>query len=138
MLDAVLARARVLLVEDEYLLADELARAFRRAGAEVVGPASTLAQGLALAASLRRLDVAVLDVNLGGEAVYPLADKLARRAVPFLFATGYDAPAIDPRYARVPRVEKPHTAADVLHAARDLVAAARRSPGAVVRRPSQP
>lgn len=133
MLDAVLARACVLLVEDEYLLADQIARAFRRAGAEVVGPASTLAQGLALVGSLRRLDVAVLDVNLGGEAVYPLADELARREVPFLFATGYDAPVIDPRYARVPRVEKPHTAADVLHAARGLVAAARRSPGAVAR-----
>jgi two-component SAPR family response regulator len=53
------------------------------------------------------VDAAVLDVNLGGELVYPVAETLARRGVPFIFVTGYGAESIDARFARVPVLQKP-------------------------------
>jgi hypothetical protein len=54
-----------------------------------------------------RVDAAVLDVNLGGELIYPLADVLAADRVPFVFITGYGAEEIEPRYAKVPILQKP-------------------------------
>jgi CheY-like chemotaxis protein len=98
---------RVLVVEDEYLIADDLVRALTALGARIVGPAGSLEQGLDLARSGDPLDLAVLDINLHGRPVFPLADLLAERAVPFLFATGYDAAAIPSGYADVPLWEKP-------------------------------
>jgi CheY-like chemotaxis protein len=81
---------RVLVVEDEALLALELETGLRELGCEVVGPARNLAEALRLAASEPRLAAAVLDVNLGGgELVFPVADALAARGVPYLLATGY-------------------------------------------------
>jgi hypothetical protein len=54
-----------------------------------------------------RIDAAVLDVNLGGDLIYPLADVLAADHVPFVFITGYGAEEIEPRYANVPILQKP-------------------------------
>ena len=105
---ATLARKRLLLVEDEYLVAADLAYALERAGAEVVGPAGSVADALELVRDEGdRLDGAVLDVNLGGERVFPVADALAERGVPFIFATGYDASIIPSTHADAPRHEKP-------------------------------
>jgi DNA-binding LytR/AlgR family response regulator len=101
-----LAGKRVLVVEDEFLLADELVRELQAAGAVIVGPAPTVGVGLGLAES-GHPDLAVLDINLRGQMVYPLADALAEADVPFIFATGYDAVAIPLAYAHVPRCEKP-------------------------------
>lgn len=81
---------RVLVVEDEALLALELETGLRELGCEVVGPARNLAEAQRLAESEPRLAAAVLDVNLGsGELVFPVADALAARGVPYLLATGY-------------------------------------------------
>jgi PAS domain S-box-containing protein len=81
---------RVLLVEDEPLVALEAAAALEELGCEVVGPAATLEEALRLAASeAPRLDVAVLDVNLGGRASFPVADLLAGHGVPVVHVTGY-------------------------------------------------
>ncbi|MCB4825104.1 HWE histidine kinase domain-containing protein [Roseicella aerolata] len=81
---------RVLVVEDEALLALELETGLRELGCEVIGPARNLAEASRLAASEPRLTAAVLDVNLGGgELVFPVADLLAARGVPYLLATGY-------------------------------------------------
>lgn len=102
-----LRNCRVLVVEDEYLLADELQRELRRAGAVVLGPVPTVDLALGLLAREAAVDGAVLDVNLGGEHVYPVADALADRAIPFVFVTGYDAQALPPRFAHAPRCEKP-------------------------------
>jgi CheY-like chemotaxis protein len=85
---AALAKRRVLLVEDDYFIVSDLARSFEAEGAEVVGPAATVADGLALLAEAPNLDGAVLDINLQGEMVFPLADALTARGVPFVFATG--------------------------------------------------
>jgi two-component sensor histidine kinase len=80
---------RVLVAEDEPLVALELERALTELGCVVVGPAATLDETLRLANAEGRLDGAVLDVNLGGRAAFPAADLLAGRGVPIVFATGY-------------------------------------------------
>jgi PAS domain S-box-containing protein len=80
---------RILVVEDEFLLAMELEATLRSLGCEVVGPARSLAEAVRLAASETTLHAAILDVNLSGEMVFPVADLLATRGVPILFATGY-------------------------------------------------
>ena len=102
-----LAHRRVLLVEDEYFIAVELHDAFEARGAEVIGPAATVKDALALVAGAGPLDGAVLDINLRGEMAYPVADALLTRSVPFVFTTGYDEAVIPPRFAGITRCEKP-------------------------------
>jgi CheY-like chemotaxis protein len=98
---------RILVVEDDYMLADDLREDLESAGAEVLGPVATVEDALALLAREDRLDGAVLDVNLAGEAVYPVADALLARGVQFAFATGYDGWSLPAAYAGIPRFEKP-------------------------------
>ena len=105
---------RILIVEDEYLVADDLARDLRGLGAEVVGPMGTLDEALALLATRPRLDGAVIDVNLHGVMSYPAAALLVATQTPFLFVTGYDTWTIDDRYRDVPRREKPVRPAEVV------------------------
>lgn len=105
--DQALQGRRVLVVEDEFLIAEMLSRDLQDAGAVVIGPASDLASAMGLLKAGLAMDAAVLDVNLGGEPVYPLADALEARGVPFVFATGYDVWALPERFAGVPRCEKP-------------------------------
>ena len=76
------------------------------AGCEVVGPAATVAEALKLVAS-ERLDGAVLDINLGGDRVYPVADALRARGVPFLFVSGYGPSGVAAPYAGVATIQKP-------------------------------
>lgn len=97
---------RVLIVEDEYLLADDLDRLLDRAGATVVGPAATEADALALLAE-ESVDCAVLDINLRGEMVYPLATALRARKVPFLFVSGYEEAAPEAGFDDVELITKP-------------------------------
>lgn len=80
---------RVLIVEDEALLALELQLAFEDEGAEVIGPALSLMAALEAVAHTREIDLAVLDVDLAGEEVYPIAEMLLQRGVPFVFHTGH-------------------------------------------------
>jgi CheY-like chemotaxis protein len=98
---------RLLLVEDDYMIATDLARALAEEGAAVVGPAGSVADALALIAGGAALDGAVLDINLGREPAYPVAAALRERGVPFVFATGYDAWIIPEPFRDVPRCEKP-------------------------------
>ena len=116
MRDVSLAGLRVLVVEDEFLIADDLQQELEAAGAEVVGPAATVEAALRLAAEAGRLDGAILDVNLCGARVYPVADLLRERNVPFVLATGYDPRAIPDRYRDAPRSEKPIDLAKVVRA----------------------
>jgi ActR/RegA family two-component response regulator len=103
---------RLLVVEDEYLIAASLACTLQSRGAEVVGPAGSVRDALALVeAEGEQLDGAVLDINLGDERVYPVAGALAARGLPFVFLTGYDASVIPDAYAGVPRCEKPVSSA---------------------------
>jgi CheY-like chemotaxis protein len=98
---------RVLIVEDEYFLADDLGRALGQLGAEVLGPVPTRDEALDLLATAGKIDLAVLDINLEDEAVYPVADLLSEQGVPFLFATGYSRALVPAPYQYVPRWEKP-------------------------------
>jgi len=98
---------RVLVVEDEYLIAMDLCYYLDREGATVLGPIPSVDDALAVVDKLGEVDVAILDVNLRGEEVYPVVDVLAERRIPFLFATGYDALGIPERYRSVPRCGKP-------------------------------
>jgi CheY-like chemotaxis protein len=91
---------RILLVEDEPMIAFALEDMVLELGYEVVGPAHRLSEALALVASAK-FDAAVLDVNLNEEPSFPVADLLRKRGIPFLFATGYaeggvgwDGPAV--------------------------------------------
>jgi CheY-like chemotaxis protein len=98
---------RVLIAEDEYFIAEEIAQLFEAAGAKVIGPAQTVDDALALVTAGKPLHGAVLDISLHGEVVYPVADELARRGVPFVFTTGYDQSTLPARFAAVARCEKP-------------------------------
>lgn len=108
-----LARRRILIVEDDYFLADELARAFRAYGAEIVGPVGTIETALDVVSDDKAIDLAVLDINLRGHLVYPVADVLRDRGVSFVFATGYDPQTIPTPYDRFPYLPKPTEAADI-------------------------
>jgi CheY-like chemotaxis protein len=98
---------RVLVVEDEYMLAEDLRADLERQGAEVMGPVASVADALELLRQGPAPTMAILDINLGGEMVYPVGDALRTRGVPFLFATGYDPWSIPEAYRDVPRAEKP-------------------------------
>lgn len=97
---------RILVVEDEALVAAMVADMLEELGAEVVGPAGTLNEGLQLA-RVKPIDVAVLDVNLRGERIDPIADVLDGRGIPFVFATGYGAAPAGP-WAGAPTIDKPY------------------------------
>jgi two-component sensor histidine kinase/PAS domain-containing protein/CheY-like chemotaxis protein len=86
--------SRVLLVEDEHMVATEMAANLTAAGCRVIGPVPSLSQAIELAES-EDLDAAILDINLGGDLVWPAAKRLRARGVPLIFATGYVG-TIDP------------------------------------------
>lgn len=97
---------RVLLVEDENIIAMLTEDMLGDMGFEVGVSAATLSQGLK-AASAEKFDFAVLDINLRGELSYPIADILIERGIPFIFASGYVEGGIDPRYRTIPALKKP-------------------------------
>lgn len=80
---------RILIVEDEALVALELQFVFEDEGAEVVGPAQSLMKALETATHDSEIDLALLDVDIAGENVFPVAELLRRRGVPFAFHTGH-------------------------------------------------
>jgi CheY-like chemotaxis protein len=97
---------RVLLVEDEILVAMMMRDILVELGFSVVGPFSRLTEAM-VAAVHDDIDAGIIDVNLGGEFVYPVADVLVARNIPFVFVTGYGVESIDQRFADVPIVKKP-------------------------------
>jgi CheY-like chemotaxis protein len=104
---------RVLIAEDEYSLAEMLVEEFAKLGVETIGPASTVKRALDLVEHSGPLDAAVLDVKLRNEMIFPVADALRARGVPFFFATGYSQKIIPDRYKDVVRYEKPFDVAEV-------------------------
>lgn len=101
-----LSGLRILVVEDWLLVADEIEWMLEQLGCQVIGPVPRLSLALAMI-KRERIDGAILDVNLGDEPVFPVADELRRRHVPFIFATGYDRGVFPPEYADHPRLSKP-------------------------------
>ena len=97
--------SRVLVLEDEYYLADDLVDALQQAGAKVVGPVSSLRAGHEIASA--DVDIAVLDMNIHGEFSHSIADRLLADQVPVIIATGYSKEAIPERLRGLPQIEKP-------------------------------
>lgn len=97
---------RVLLVEDQMIVALQIEDMLRAAGCEVVGPVGTLHAAITLAHE-EALDMALLDINLDGEKVYPAAEELQARGIPFIFATGYGESTLPEKWRDQPRLSKP-------------------------------
>lgn len=97
----------VLIVEDEFYLADDLALAVGDAGASVLGPFGQVEDARRVVESGESVDLAILDIDLMGDYVFPVADLLRERGASFLFATGYGAEIIPERFRDAPRLEKP-------------------------------
>jgi PAS domain S-box-containing protein len=98
---------RVLIVEDDAMIGMMMREILSEQGLFVVGPCCTVAEAQAAAAG--EFDCAILDLNLGGDSVYPVAASLLKRAIPFAFVTGYGRESIDARFADVPVLQKPIT-----------------------------
>jgi DNA-binding response OmpR family regulator len=96
----------LLIVEDEYFLANDLEEALKSHGASVVGPFGDFDAAYRQAAR-GHFDVAVIDLNLHDRAAYPIADELGRQRIPFVFYTGYDSNVIPERFAGVKLWRKP-------------------------------
>jgi DNA-binding NarL/FixJ family response regulator len=112
--DTKLTGRRILVAEDEYLVAFDLRDELELAGATVLGPAPSVDAALDLIAANSHIDAAVLDINLDGEFVFAAADALIVRNVPLLFTTGYDQAATPERYRHLPRCEKPFDPAEIV------------------------
>jgi CheY-like chemotaxis protein len=98
---------RVLVVEDDFLVSLTTIELLESMGCEVVGPATCVAAALQLAQS-EPLDAAILDINIAGEMIWPVAQELRRRGVPFLFLSAYHHLSVAPEiFAAVPHLEKP-------------------------------
>jgi PAS domain S-box-containing protein len=102
----ILSARRIMIVEDEALVAMALEEQLQGLGISVVAVCSNVADALNLIES-DPPDAAVLDVNLKGQLVYPVADRLIEVDVPFVFVTGYGRESVDRRYSAVPILEKP-------------------------------
>lgn len=108
---ASLSGKRILVVEDEYLVADFIADALTELDAAVVGPVYRIEEGLSLARD-GEFDAAVLDVNLNGQRSDPVAEILKARGIPYILATGY---GIAEGAAGVPVLDKPYTEEKLAH-----------------------
>src|SRR5437588_2254235 len=97
---------RVLLVEDEIMVALLLEDMLAELGHEVVGPVARLDEALEMAQG-QALDIALLDVNLNGKEIYPVVEALAARDIPFVFVTGYGKGALRAPYRHRPTLQKP-------------------------------
>jgi CheY-like chemotaxis protein len=97
---------RILLVEDEALVAMMIAECLTESGHTVIGPLSRASDALQ-AAKDGDYEAAILDINLGDGMAYPVADIVSARGIPFVFVTGYDADTIDERFRAVPILQKP-------------------------------
>lgn len=122
---SVLSGKRFLVVEDEYLIAEDVAAELRRAGAKVVGPAGSMPHGIRLMAQ-GLPDVAVLDINPRETLAYPLLDQLIEAGVQVVITSGYDEEMIPERYRHLSRCDKPASAASVVRALRRSGARRRR------------
>jgi len=123
MTDPTVRDRRILVVEDEFMLANELETELLDAGAIVLGPAGTIKAAFDLIRSGQEIDGAILDVSLRGEMSFPVADLLIERGVPFVFTTGYDALVIPSRLEHVMRCVKPIKIAKVIETIGRLIRA---------------
>jgi two-component SAPR family response regulator len=103
---------KVFLVEDEFLILMQLETMLQELGCKIGGTASHLNDALSRAETCE-VDLALLDINLGGKKIYPVAEVLQRRKVPIVFSTGYGHAGIDPPWTSYPVVQKPFMAREL-------------------------
>lgn len=106
-------KLRVLIVEDSMMVLFELDRVIRALGYEIVGPAGTVKAALDLIDSCERIDAALLDVNLNGELVFPVAERLDARGFRYALMTGYLRESLPQKYASTLLLAKPFGQCDV-------------------------
>jgi CheY-like chemotaxis protein len=121
------AGLRVLIVEDQMIIAMEIEDVLRALGCIVVGPVGTVDAAILLAHT-EMLDAAVLDVSLDGEKVFPVADALQARGVPFAFSTGYGEAALPEMWRASPRLTKPFRRDELETLVRDLAGVSQPEP----------
>lgn len=109
MTDSTNAAPRILVVEDEYLIRMLLEDMLTDLGYELAGAVGTIAEASELAAEAE-FALAILDVNLDGQEIYPVADILAKRGLPFVFVTGYGEGSLAEAYRGRPALQKPFRA----------------------------
>ncbi|MGB3627524.1 MAG: response regulator, partial [Henriciella sp.] len=114
-------RPRVLVVEDEWMIAEDFGDILDRAGFDVVGPANTEADAQKLV-STERFSAALLDVNLGGESTFAVADELARRGIPYAYITGYNENDLPERVKSHMLLSKPVSDENLPKVVRRLIA----------------
>ena len=107
-----LSNRKVLVVEDEMIIAMLIEDMLDEFGCKLVGPATNVPRALELIAK-ESIDVAVLDLNLDGKDTYAIADALQRKNVPFIFATGYGSAGLRQEYGNRPVLQKPFQARDL-------------------------
>ena len=110
---------RILVVEDEMLVSMLVEDMLADFGCSVVGPAADLAEAMELART-GDFDAALLDVNLGGKAIFPVADLLRERGLPFVFASGYGEAGIEASHRGAPVLQKPFRESDLSKALKGL------------------
>lgn len=103
----ILTSKRILIVEDEYELATEMQAEFASQGAMVVGPVPSVKEALSLMIATPAIDGAVIDINLGGEMAFPLAEVLRKRNVPFVFVSGYSHSIVPNEFLDIKFYSKP-------------------------------
>ncbi len=115
-----LSGCKILVVEDEYLVASLIQDILENAGCLVSGPIPRLDDAVD-AARIDDCDAAELDVNLAGERVFPVAEELSRRHIPFIFVTGYGSQSLPEAHQSRPTLRKPFRNIELLNAVSDLV-----------------
>ena len=105
----VLVDRRILIVEDESLVAMLIETILEDMDCIPVGPAANIEEGLRLVADTQDLDAALLDVNVAGQQIFPVADALKARGVPFVFSTGYGEAGLPEHWRGHPTIQKPFT-----------------------------
>ncbi|WP_104668795.1 response regulator [Ensifer adhaerens] len=111
-----LQQLRVLVAEDEFIVANDIALLLEEAGATIIGPTPTVQETLKSLLVAENIQVAVLDINLNGELIYPVADELARRSVPLIFFSGYDSWNLPERFSTAARLSKCVSTSDLVSA----------------------
>lgn len=121
-----LGGARVLVVEDEFAVLLLIEDMLSELGCEIVGTATRLSDALALAGRAE-CDAAILDVNINGENVGPVAETLAARGIPMVFSTGYGPSGIESRWRERPALQKPYRIEEFAAALRQALTGRKRT-----------
>ena len=108
MASSALRDRRILVVEDEYLIATTLSDQLEGVGSIVLGPVPSVERAIKAIELNPEIDAVVLDLNLGGAMAYPVADALVARKIPFVFTSGYDDGALIKRYPQIRHCPKPY------------------------------